>query len=203
MTRSQGRKNVRKIVVMLRRGAADSLACLRLQASLNIDSVLSLDRLMGGCKHERKIGEFRIVSRTEDRMFEQLFETFRRASESSSQTQQELYRQWLQQLPNSPLNVAGLSADQAVAFQKKLAEAVTEALNRHRESLHAIYGSGIQVIERIFRVAEAKTPDDYRHLLEEVWRKLADTFREQSESQFHEFQKGMETWLDVAQKAQS
>lgn len=136
-------------------------------------------------------------------MFEQLFETFRRASESSSQTQQELYRQWLQQLPNSPLNVAGLSADQAVAFQKKLAEAVTEALNRHRESLHAIYGSGIQVIERIFRVAEAKTPDNYRHLLEEVWRKLADTFREQSESQFHEFQKGMETWLDVAQKAQS
>ncbi|HVZ35167.1 MAG TPA: hypothetical protein VG963_22225 [Polyangiaceae bacterium] len=139
----------------------------------------------------------------EGAMFEQVIESFRKASESASQAQQELYRQWLQQLPTTPLNLADVSAGQRLAFQKRMAEVVKEALSRHRDALHAMYGSGIQLIEQTFRFADARRPDDLRRLVDELWKKLSNTFREQSEAQLHALQNMMDSWLQSSHKAQS
>jgi len=73
-------------------------------------------------------------------------------------------------------------------FQKRWAELTVESLNKHRESLDSIYRSGIQLIEQTFRVSEAKTSDDYRRVVEDLWRKLLDVYKEQSESQVRDFQ---------------
>jgi hypothetical protein len=134
-------------------------------------------------------------------MFDQLFESFRKASESSLQAQQALFKQWAQQLPLASSSVPGAAGPRIAEFQRRLAESMTETLNRHREVLDSTYRSGIQLIEQAFRVTDAKSPEDYRRVIEDLWRKLSDTFKEQSEVQVRELQKTAERWIDAAQKA--
>ena len=43
-------------------------------------------------------------------MFDQVFENFRKASESSLQAQQDFFKNWLQQLPSTPFTAAGPSS---------------------------------------------------------------------------------------------
>ena len=134
-------------------------------------------------------------------MFDQLFENFRKASESSLQAQQEMFKQWMQQWPASP--PGAVSPEWSINLQKRWMESMTETLNRHREVLDTTYRSGIQVIEQTFRVTDAKTADEYQRLVQDLWRKLSETFKEQSEAQVRGFQKAAERWLDVAQQARA
>ena len=134
-------------------------------------------------------------------MNEQMFDSFRKAAESSLHMQQEMFRQWGQQWPSMPLNAAGVSADWFQTFQKRWVEFLTDSLNKHRESLDSMYKSGIQVVEQTVRLSEAKTPDEYRRTVEEVLRKVFGAYKEQSENQSREFQKGVEKWFETAMKA--
>lgn len=134
-------------------------------------------------------------------VFDQMFESFRRASESSLQMQQEMFKQWAPQWPSMPLNAATASADWTRTFQKRWIEFMTDSLNKQRESLDSVYKSGIQVIEQTFRLSEAKSPDDYRRMVEDLWRKMVEISKDQSETQLREFQKGVEKWLEMLPKA--
>jgi len=128
---------------------------------------------------------------------DQMFESFRKASESSMQMQQEMVNQWTHQWGSVPLNAAGVSAEWMQKLQKRWIEFSTESLNTHRQSLDSMYRSAIQVLEQAFRLSESKTPDDYRRTIEELRQKLFETFKNQSESQLHEIQKSAEKWFDV------
>ena len=132
-------------------------------------------------------------------MFEQLFDGFRKASESSLQMQQELFRHWTQQWMSTPPNAAGMSAEWGRTFQKRWVDLAVDMLNSHRESIDSTYKSTIQLIEQTFRVSEAKTSDDYRRMIEEVWRKLFETMKDQSESQFRDFQRWSEKSAGMVQ----
>ena len=136
-------------------------------------------------------------------MFDQLFENFRRASESSLQTQQEMFKQWAQQWPSPSLNGGGGGAsDQARAIQKRWKEVATNALQEHHEVVDASYRSGIQVIEQAFRISEAKSPEDHRRLMEDLWRKTSEIFKQQGEAQLRQFKKVAEQWLNMPQVIQ-
>ena len=128
-------------------------------------------------------------------MFDQLFETFRKASESWLQAQQELFKQWVQQWPTAPLTAAGVPKDWSDIHHRWL-ESTTQTLSKHREMIDSTYKTGIDVIAQAFRVTEAKSPEDYRRLVEELWRKLSDTFKAQTEAQFRDLQAVTEKWLD-------
>jgi predicted solute-binding protein len=133
-------------------------------------------------------------------MFDQMFDNFRRMSESALQMQQDMFRQWTQQWPMSmPMGAA--SPDWAQTFQKRWQDLATDSLKRHREVLDATYKSGIQAIEQTFRASEATSPEEQRRIVEDLWRKLFDTMKEHSESQFREFQKSAELWVEMMQKA--
>jgi len=136
-------------------------------------------------------------------MFDQLFDTFRKASESSLKAQQDMFKQWVQQWPSAPPNLGGAPGAWNEAVQARWVESTTEALNKHREMVDSMYKSGIKLIEQSFRLTDAKSPEDYRRMLEELWRKLSDTFKEQSESQFREFQKAAEKWTEVPAAAKA
>jgi len=120
-------------------------------------------------------------------MFDQLIEGFRKASESSLQMQQEVFKNWTRMF-SGPANEATAQADWGRGAQRRWLELGIEMLHRHRETLDATYRSGIQIIEQTFHVAEAKTEDDYRRLVEELWRKLFDLQKEQSQNQIRDFQ---------------
>src|SRR4051794_24745189 len=134
-------------------------------------------------------------------MFEQFLETFRRASESSMQIQQDMVKQWSQQWFTAP--PGGVSPEWGRQFQKRCLDLTLEILNKHRESIDASYKAGIQAIEEVFRTADGKSPDDYRRTAEDLWRKLFEAFRTQYETQLQEFQKFTTMSFDMAQRPQS
>lgn len=133
-------------------------------------------------------------------MFDQLFENFRKASESSLQAQQEMFKRWFQQWPSVPMQPNNMG--DWSEMQKRWIEAATEAMDRHRNLLDVTYKSGIDVIGQAFRMTEARSPDDYRRLMEELWRKLSDAIKAQSETQLREFQSAADRWVERAQSYQ-
>ncbi len=131
-------------------------------------------------------------------MFAQLFESFRRASEATLQAQQDVFRQWVQQWPSAPASSPGTAGEWSEAVQKRWLDSTKDFFNKQRELVDSTYRSGIDVIEQGFRVSDARSPEEYRRLVEELWGKLSDSFKQQSESQFREFQRAAERWFDVA-----
>lgn len=135
-------------------------------------------------------------------MFEQLLDSFRKASESSILGQQQLFKQWLQQWPGAPAASPGLATDWPHALQKQWLDSLGETLNRQRELLDASYRKGAALIEQASRTTELK-PEDYRRLAEEIWRSVSDTLKEQAEANVRDFQKATQRWLDLAPKSQA
>jgi hypothetical protein len=139
----------------------------------------------------------------EEEMLDQIMDTFRKASESTLQAQQEMLKQWSQQWTVAPSMSGGASTEWTRGFQQRWLEMTVDVLNKHRESIDSTYRAGIQVIEQSVRLSEAKSSEDLRRMTEELWRKLFDTIKTQYESQFQEFHKWTERSFDLAQKAQS
>jgi hypothetical protein len=126
-------------------------------------------------------------------MLDQLFELSRKAAESSLQMQQATFKQWTQMLSTSPMAV-GISADWGGNMRKQWVNFAIEALNKQRESVDSTYRAGIQLIEQSARISEAKSAEEAVRSVEEVWRKLFDSYKAQAEAQFREFQ----TWAAKA-----
>jgi hypothetical protein len=125
-------------------------------------------------------------------MFDQLVDGVRKASESSLHMQQELFRQWSRLFLSGAPNALGAGADWNRASQKRWIELGLEMLNKHREQLDSTYRSGIQVIEQTFQLGEIKSGEDYRRMIEDLWRKLFELQKQQAETQFRDFQ----TWFE-------
>jgi hypothetical protein len=119
-------------------------------------------------------------------MFDLLFESFRKASESSMQVPMDILKNLTQQVPGA----SGAGMEWSKTFQKRWAEFAIESLNKHRESMDSTYRTGIQLIEQTVRVSDVKSSADYQKIVEELWRKLLDVFKQQSESQVRDLQ----TW---------
>jgi hypothetical protein len=122
-------------------------------------------------------------------MLDQLFATFRRASESSLQMQNEVFKYWSQQLATVAPNGVGGMSDPTQSAKARVMDLGIELLHKHRQSLDAAYAAGIEIIEKTFRASDAKSPDDYRQLVDDLWRKVFDTFKAQADSQLDAFQK--------------
>jgi hypothetical protein len=137
-------------------------------------------------------------------MFDQLIDGVRKASESSLQMQQEMFKHWTKLFTGPAQDAgaqAGAQAEWGRTSQKRWLELGVEMLNRHREAVDSIYKSGIQLIEQTFHVTDAKSPDDYRQMVEDLWRKLFDLQKQQSENQFRDFQTFYEKSASLVQDA--
>jgi hypothetical protein len=135
-------------------------------------------------------------------MFDQLVDGVRKASESSLHMQQEMFRHWTRLWVAAAPGAAGTN-EWSRTSQRRWIELGLEMLNKHRESLDATYRSGIQLIEQTFQVGEAKSSDDYRKLIEELWRKLFELQKQQAEGQFRDFQAWFEKSAGLVQDARA
>lgn len=132
-------------------------------------------------------------------MFDQLFDGFRKASESSIVAQQEMIKQWVQQWPSASLSAAGSAIERNSEFHKRWVESATGTLTRQRELLDTACKTGVQFIEQAARLSDARSPDDFRKLVEELWRKVFQNLKDQSEAQFAELKTASETLLSAVQ----
>ena len=140
-------------------------------------------------------------------MFDQVLDNLRKATDSTIQLQQEMYRQWFQQwtqMPGVPtpgtMLVSGW-ADQVHAFQRRWSQTVTDLLNKHRETVDSQYRAGIRTIEDAFRVGEAKDPAQFRKLTEELWRSSFDCMKTVMEAQVRDFQAATEKVFEAVSKS--
>ena len=149
-------------------------------------------------------------------MFDMILDNYRKAAESTMKLQQDMLRNWTTQWPQMfgaqtfgfPLTGGPGSAmpggawlEQLSEAQKKWAETVTEMLNKHRESLDAQYRAGIRTIEDAFKVGEAKDPQQFRRLTEELWKHSFECLKTVAESQMRDVQAAMQKWYEAASKA--
>lgn len=138
-------------------------------------------------------------------MFDQILENYRRATESTLQFQQMMLGNWTQQWPQ----VFGVPTpavswtEHARAAQKKLGETVSDMLNKHRETLDAQYRAGIRAIEDAFRVGEAKDPEQFRRLTEELWRQSFECLKTLAEAQIRDTQSMVQKWCEVVAQGAS
>ena len=130
-------------------------------------------------------------------MIDMMFEAFRKASESTVQMPLEIYRGWTQPMLSTHPMASGMSFDWTRSLQRRWSELLVETLHKHRESLDAAYRSGIQLIEQTFRVSDAKSTDEIRRMSEELWRRLLDLLKQQSESQVRDFQSWAARSIDI------
>jgi len=135
-------------------------------------------------------------------MFEQIFDEYRKAVDSSLKMQQEMYRQWMNGWPVKPPDVTpvmdrGAVKEQIRSYQKKWSHTLAETMEEQRESLNEQYKSGIETIESAFRTTEAKTPEEFWRLTQEFWRKSIDSYKTAFQAQSKYVQDLAQMWQDM------
>jgi hypothetical protein len=138
-------------------------------------------------------------------MFEQIFDQYRKAVESSFEMQQELYRQWMNGLPIKPPDLGsgtepGAVKEQIKLYQERWSRTLAETLEEHRKVLNQQYEQGIDAISSAFRATEAKTPEEFWRLTQEFWRKSIDSFKAAFQTQTKYVQNLANMWLDLLTK---
>ena len=88
--------------------------------------------------------------------------------------------------------------EQLSTAQRKCAEAVADMLKRHQETLDEEYRAGIRAIDDAFRVGEAKNPEQFQRLSEELWRRNCEVLKTAVASQMHDVQSVMQKWYEAA-----
>jgi hypothetical protein len=133
-------------------------------------------------------------------MFKTVVENFRQATEATVLLQQEMFKKWLSLWPAMPS--AASWGEQAKDFQKKWAETVTDLVKRQAELTETQFKAGLANIEKAFKLAESKTPEDFRAKSLELWQQCFDNLRIVNEAQLRGFQAVMEKWCGAATPCQ-
>jgi hypothetical protein len=135
-------------------------------------------------------------------MFEQLFDSFLKVSESTLHAQQEFFHQWMSQWPMFPIASmpSGNNVDQseqARLFQKQWADTASALLTKQHEALDAQYRAGIRTIESALRSTDLKSPEEFRRLTEDLWRKSLGQLKQTIDAQIRDFETAIEKWSDL------
>jgi hypothetical protein len=131
-------------------------------------------------------------------MFDQVFDSLRKAADSGLAMQQELFKKWVGLWPGVPTAPAGLG--EPVKFQKKWVEVIGDLIKKERESLEAQFSAGLRNIEEAFRLAEAKDPQELRAKTIELWQKTFEVLRQTYENQLRDFQAAVAKWTELVMK---
>jgi hypothetical protein len=133
-------------------------------------------------------------------MTDQLLDDFRRISESLLVVQQDLLRQW-QRLLLSTRPGFGDQSEREKGLHKRWRELAMETLNKHRELVDSTYKCSNEFFERALRIADARSPDEYRQIVDEMWSQAFASLRERSEVQVRDFYNMAAMTFDMSRKA--
>ena len=133
-------------------------------------------------------------------MYDQMFEAYRRVSESLLQIHQDVFKTGVHQWLSAPTTAA---TDWNRDLQGRWLELAVEVLNRHRESIDTMYRSMIHLLEQTHRMSEAKSPEEYRRVVEDLWRRWFDSLKSQSETQFRDVQNWAGKSLELVKSVQA
>jgi hypothetical protein len=122
-------------------------------------------------------------------MFDQVFEILRKTSDAALQGQQEFFKKWTNLYLTGPWSPSGWTGTHK--YQKKWAEVATELTKKQYELLETQFSAGLRSLEDIFRLPEAKNPEELRAKTFQLWQKTFECMREVWEAQLRDFQCAM------------
>jgi hypothetical protein len=131
-------------------------------------------------------------------MFEQVFESLRKASNSAIEVQQEMFKRWVSLWPG--MNGSPPAFGDPQTLQKKWMEVGGELIKKQRETLEAQFGAGMRNIEEAFHLAEVQNAEELRAKTVELWRKTFDCLRQTYEAQTRDFQAAVARWTELMMK---
>jgi DNA anti-recombination protein RmuC len=141
-------------------------------------------------------------SKPETKMYDQVLENMKKATETTLQMQQDALRQWTALWPGMP-TPQSIWTDKARDFQKQWSDAVSEIAHKHRNTLDRQYQAAIESLEEALRVNESSNPEEFRKRTEQFFRKSMECFKEASEAQLKEYQDTMNALCELVTKAGS
>jgi hypothetical protein len=133
-------------------------------------------------------------------MLEQLSDSFRKAAESSLQTQQDMFKQWAQQWPSKHSRTAGSALELAEECQKRWRQVIIETLDSNRDLVDLAYKSTIRLIEQTFSFYRAKSPDELRRSAEDLWCSLKASVKAQADGHIRILQTASERVFELSAK---
>jgi hypothetical protein len=129
-------------------------------------------------------------------MFEQTFETLRKATDATLQIQQEAFRKWVNLWPNLPVTQP-LWGEQFHKAQKQWTEFVGELVKKQREVFETQFNAGVKGIEEAYKFADTKNPEEMRTLAVELWKKSFESVRQAFEAQVKALQAAVSKWTEL------
>jgi hypothetical protein len=134
-------------------------------------------------------------------MFDQVFDSFRKATEINVQMQQELFKRWAALWPGMPGAPEPARTEPAQAFPKKWAETINELVKRQQETQKEMFAAGLKQMEETFQLAEVKDVDALRARTFELWQKSFQFMQQAYEAQFRDFQAAVARWAEMFTRA--
>ncbi len=132
-------------------------------------------------------------------MFDAVFESLRKATESTIQMQQEMFKQWASLWPSLPV-AAPPAAEQAKNLQKKWSDIAADLVKKQHEVIETQFKAGLKNLEEGFRLAKSKDPEELRAKSVELWQKSFDCLRQAYESQARDLQTAVARWTELMMK---
>lgn len=129
-------------------------------------------------------------------MFDQVFSSLQKATESSVKMQQEMFQKWVEAFPTASSQVPSVT-DPLSQWRHKWEALVAESLTRQKEMVDKNYEAGIKALEDIFAAEEAKSPQEYQQKVTELYRKSFESLRQLSEAQMAEFRSATEKFTEL------
>ena len=139
-----------------------------------------------------------MVAQTEvfGKTFEEAFEGFHKAAESTLHLQQNLFRQWVRLWPGLP-NPPAEWAKRVQQFHKEWTQTATELARKYQQTWDTQYKTGIQMLKDAYKAAETTDPEELREKTEELWSKTFDCFKKLAQAHVHDFQEASQKWIDL------
>ena len=133
-------------------------------------------------------------------MIDQLLEDHRRIWESLLTVQRDLVSQWQNAYLSAKPGVTG-QVEWDKDLQKRWREFVLATFNKHRELMDSPYNLSSKMLERTWRIADARSPDEFRQAMDEFWSQTFTSFKESSEARVRDFYAMAGAMYDLSRKS--
>ena len=143
-----------------------------------------------------------MTTKTENNVYDQVFENMKKAADAGLKMQQEALAQWTALWPGVP-SPQSVWVDKVREFQKQWGAVLSELAHRHRTTLDQQYEAALESFEEALQVGESSDPEEFRKRTEQFFRKTLDCMREASEAQMKEYQEAMAKLSELVTKAGS
>jgi hypothetical protein len=143
-----------------------------------------------------------MTAESEFKVYEQVLENMRKATESSLKMQRDAMQQWMHLWPGLPSPQA-MWLDKVQDFQKQWSNAISDLAHKHRTTVERQYQAALESLDEALRLCESSNPEEYRRRTEQFCRKSIECMREASEAQVKEYQDAMNKLSELVAKVGS